>query len=110
MSIIAIFIVGWVGFGMYLLHELIVGVGKHCDKITKGNSLMKLQDIMYGHDGFYFCSKNKFYCCVITSHPDDGACLIVERMDELDGGEFDLSGDIRYSEACYLRTPKDLTK
>lgn len=56
-----------------------------------------LSEIKYGHDHVYFCSKNSWECFVLTSHPDDGACLIVERLEDND-----LSDDIAYSESCYL--------
>lgn len=67
---------------------------------------MKLEDVIYGHDGFYFCGKNNVYCSVVTSHPDDGACLIIEELEELEDGTFDCSDKIYYSEACYLLTLK----
>lgn len=54
--------------------------------------------IKYGHDHVYFCSKNSWECFVLTSHPDDGACLIVQRHD----GD-DISDNIAFSEACNLR-------
>lgn len=71
---------------------------------------MKLKDVTYGYEGFYFCKKNKIYCAVITSHPDDGATLIVEKMEEQEDYTFDCSGEIYYSEACHLHTLSTLNK
>lgn len=70
---------------------------------------MKLQDVVYGTDGFYFCGKNKVYCYVVTCNPCDGASLIIEQMEEFDDGTFDLGDNLFYTEACHLRTTKDLT-
>ena len=58
---------------------------------------MKLEDVKFGSSHYYYCSETQTKCCVVASHNDDGACLIIEIFR---GG--DLSSEIQYSEACYL--------
>lgn len=61
--------------------------------------MTRLEDIKYGRSNVYWCRKNKFYCCVLTSHPDDAAYLIVE---ELDCADLEPTDNLASSESCYL--------
>jgi hypothetical protein len=58
---------------------------------------MNLIDVKYC-DEVYFDRKAKLRCKVVANHVWDGACLIVEYLDD-DG---DISGEIGYTEACFL--------
>ena len=86
-------------------------IGTYCDKCNTGKGLqhthprhnldlLKLENVKYGYSEVYWCGKNNFYCSVIASHPADGACLIVEKLDPRN--ELDITNNIAYSEACYL--------
>lgn len=59
---------------------------------------MKLEDIRFNDGTVYWCKENLVPCRVLTTHPIDGACLIVEFLDE----DLDITGDIAFSEACML--------
>lgn len=56
---------------------------------------MKLNELQRG--GRYYESRLKRDVELVTCHPDDGAYLIVELLED-----DDLTGEIAYSESCYL--------
>lgn len=59
---------------------------------------MKLEDIRFNDGTVYWCKENLVPCHVLTTHPSDGACLIVEFLDE----DLDITSSIAFNEASNL--------
>ena len=60
---------------------------------------MKLEDVKFGIDHIYKCRLNDCLCYVVNCDHEDGASLIIEKVDDED---FDLTNEFTQSEACHL--------
>lgn len=61
---------------------------------------MRLDDVEL--DKTYFETRRKCFGRVVTTDPDDGACLLFEPLDNF--GDI-MGGDIFRTEACWLEPP-----
>lgn len=59
---------------------------------------MKLNEVKWGWPNFYWDIQHQLKVILVISHPDDGACLIAEVIE--DG---DITGKLVYTEASNLR-------